>query len=88
MTEGEGTERLRAAISAFAAQAAPQPDLPFPARYEGVYQERRREWRGAQCSRGHGALSLRSGVSSLARERIRSRWRTRKCSGAIAHVRS
>src|SRR5205085_10746625 len=43
VTEGEATERLRAAISAFAAENPPQPDLPFPARHEGVYRERRRE---------------------------------------------
>src|SRR5437016_4332680 len=43
VTEGEATERLRAAISAFAADNPPQPDLPFPSRYEGVYRERRRE---------------------------------------------
>jgi nitroreductase len=42
VTEGDGTERLRAAISAFAAANDPQPDLPFPARYTGVYDERRR----------------------------------------------
>jgi nitroreductase len=43
VTEGEGTERLRAAVSAFAAENPLSPDLPFPARYEGVYRERRRE---------------------------------------------
>jgi nitroreductase len=42
VTEGDGTERLRAAISAFAAVNPPQPDLPFPTRYAGVYDERRR----------------------------------------------
>jgi len=43
VTEGDGTERLRAAVSAFAAEHPPTPDLPFPARYDGVYLERRRE---------------------------------------------
>jgi len=43
VTEGEGTERLRAAISTFAAANSPQPDLPFPDQYPGVYDERRRE---------------------------------------------
>jgi len=42
VTEGSGTERLRTAISTFAAENSPQPDLPFPDRYEGVYDERRR----------------------------------------------
>jgi len=43
VTEGEGTERLRATVSAFAAEHPLSPDLPFPARYEGVFRERRRE---------------------------------------------
>lgn len=42
VTEGRGTERLREAISASAAVNPPQPDLPFPTRYAGVYDERRR----------------------------------------------
>lgn len=43
ISEGDGTERLRAAISASAASDPPAPDIPFPARYTGVYKERRRE---------------------------------------------
>jgi nitroreductase len=42
VTEGEGTQRVRAAIGAFAAENPPQPDLDFPVRYEGVFLERRR----------------------------------------------
>ncbi len=42
VTEGSGTERLRAAIGRYAADNPPQPDLPFPDRYEGVYDDRRR----------------------------------------------
>jgi nitroreductase len=43
ITEGEGTERFRAALSAHAASSEMEPDFPFPARYSGPYQERRRE---------------------------------------------
>jgi len=43
ITSGAATERLRAASAAFAADNPPTPDLPFPARYTGVFQERRRE---------------------------------------------
>src|SRR5439155_27007925 len=43
VTEGEGTERFREALSAQAASAELAPDFPFPGRYTGVYQERRRE---------------------------------------------
>lgn len=42
VTEGAGTERLRVAISDYAARNRPQPELAFPARYEGVFDERRR----------------------------------------------
>ena len=43
VTEGEATERLRAAATSFVATNGPQPDVPFPPRYDGVHQERRRE---------------------------------------------
>lgn len=51
VTEGDATERLRAALYAHARQDlathqnAPQlqPDFPFPAAYRGVYKERQRE---------------------------------------------
>ena len=49
ITEGEGTERFRRALSSHAAQAAadergvvPQSDFPMPARYAGVYDQRRK----------------------------------------------
>ena len=42
ITEGAGTEQLRAAITAFAATTPPQPDLPFPQHYTGTRDERRR----------------------------------------------
>jgi nitroreductase len=45
LTEGEGTERFRAALSAHAREQGPNlaPDLPMPQRYTGVHLERRRE---------------------------------------------
>jgi nitroreductase len=42
ITEGAGTERLRAALGA-AEQEGAEPDFPWPREYRGVYQERRRE---------------------------------------------
>jgi nitroreductase len=42
ITEGLGTEKFREALSAEAAGAM-APDFPFPDRYEGDYQARRRE---------------------------------------------
>jgi nitroreductase len=43
ITEGAGTERFRAALSDEASTGSAAPDFPFPERYEGAYQERRRE---------------------------------------------
>ncbi|KAA9160502.1 nitroreductase [Amycolatopsis acidicola] len=43
ITEGEGTERFRAALSAHAATAELTPDFPFPESYSGEYLRRRRE---------------------------------------------
>ena len=43
VTEGDGTERFRAALAAHAAAAELTPDFPFPRQYSGVYLERRRE---------------------------------------------
>ena len=43
ITRGAGTERFRQAMHAHAASgAAPAPDFPFPAAYEGTYRERRK----------------------------------------------
>jgi len=62
VTEGEGTERFREALSAQAASAELAPDFPFPGRYTGVYQERRREcgfqlYESVGVSRGDRAAS-------------------------------
>ncbi len=42
VTGAEETDRLRAALYAHAQTAPQAPDIPFPARYAGAYQERRR----------------------------------------------
>lgn len=42
VTEGQGTQRLRDAIRAFAVANDPRPDVPFPSTYPGVYDERRK----------------------------------------------
>ena len=43
IASGATLARLRSALQAHAASAAPSPDLPWPREYRGVYQERRRE---------------------------------------------
>jgi len=43
ITEGAGTERLRAALQQRAEQAGFTPDFPFPREYQGEYLARRRE---------------------------------------------
>ena len=42
ITSGAETDRFRAAMQNEAETGAPAPDLPFPASYSGVYQDRRR----------------------------------------------
>jgi nitroreductase len=71
VTAGEGTERLRAAITAFAAQTAPRPDLPFPTRYDGVHLERRREsawqlYESVGIERGDRAASAAQALENFA----------------------
>lgn len=44
VTSGEATERFRDGLVAHVAGGAPiEPDFPMPEKYEGVYQERRRQ---------------------------------------------
>ena len=43
VTRGRATEAFRAAMQRAMAEATARPDIPFPAAYEGVYRERRRE---------------------------------------------
>lgn len=40
---GDETDRLRADLLAQADTAPERPDIPFPARYEGIYRQRRRD---------------------------------------------
>ncbi len=42
VTRGRETERFRTAIYAAATSQQPKPDMEWPKKYEGVYQERRR----------------------------------------------
>lgn len=43
LTGGRAADRLRDTLYRHAAQGnAPRPDFPFPARYEGIYRERRK----------------------------------------------
>ncbi|MEV0298656.1 nitroreductase [Nocardia sp. NPDC050710] len=43
ITEGAGTDRFRKELLEHVATATPEPDFPFPARYTGVFRDRRRE---------------------------------------------
>ena len=42
ITSGEETDRFRAALQAEVQTASHDPDIPFPEKYSGVYQDRRR----------------------------------------------
>lgn len=42
VTRGGATDRLRTALQAEATASAPEPDLPWPTGYSGVYRDRRR----------------------------------------------
>ncbi|MCG7207398.1 nitroreductase [Streptomyces arenae] len=43
ITEGDGTDRFRQALTKRAAEASMEPDFAFPQRYTGAYRERRKE---------------------------------------------
>lgn len=43
VTSGEATEQFREGLSAYAASHKPEPDFGFPASYDGVYRDRRRD---------------------------------------------
>jgi nitroreductase len=43
VVEGAATETLRAGITSYAAATEGSPDLSFPARYAGIYDDRRKE---------------------------------------------
>jgi len=68
ITEGAGTEALRAGLVQYAAANAGEPDLTFPARYARIYDERRRT-----C-----ALQLYEQVGVERGDRVASREQTSK----------
>jgi nitroreductase len=69
ITSGEATERFRTAMLA-ASDRAPSPDFAWPAKYEGVYQERRREcgfalYESVGVIRGDRAASARQALENF-----------------------
>jgi nitroreductase len=69
ITSGEATERFRHAMLA-AKDLEPSPDFAWPARYEGVYQERRREcgfslYESVGVARGDRAASARQALENF-----------------------
>ena len=70
VTEGDGTERFRAALSKHAAETPYlSPDFEFPLQYTGVFQERRREC-GLQLYESVGVT--RGDRTASARESLRN----------------
>lgn len=78
VTEGVATERFREKLYAFATgrsgadkpHPAEQPDFPFPARYAGIYQERRRAtgwalYRAVGVEKGDRAASARQTLENF-----------------------
>jgi hypothetical protein len=70
ITEGDGTERFRSALSAHAASAEFTPDFPFPARYSGAHLERRREcgfqlYDSVGIDKGYRAASARQAAQNF-----------------------
>jgi nitroreductase len=68
ITEGAGTDALRAGLIQYAAANSGEPDLAFPARYDGIYDDRRRT-----C-----ALQLYEQVGVERGDRVASREQTSK----------
>ncbi len=71
VTSGTETERFRAALQAEANDAAPAPDLDWPTRYSGIYQERRRTcgwqlYEAVGVARGDRAASARQMMENFA----------------------
>ncbi len=71
VTSGEETDRLRAALTAEAASAPQNTDLPFPTAYTGARQERRRTcgWQlydAVGVTRGDRAASARQMMQNFA----------------------
>lgn len=64
ITSGEETDKFRTRMQQEAKTGAPAPDLPFPASYSGVYQDRRRAcgfalYEAVGVERGDRAASAR-----------------------------
>lgn len=70
IASGATLQRLRDALQAHVASAAPHPDLPWPREYRGVYQERRREcgwglYEALGIAKGDRAASARQAAENF-----------------------
>ena len=70
IASGATLARLRTALQAHAASAAPSPDLPWPREYRGVYQERRRDcgwglYEALGIAKGDREASLRQAAQNF-----------------------
>ena len=70
IASGATLQRLRQALQAHVATAAPAPDLPWPREYRGVYQERRREcgwglYEALGIAKGDRAASARQAAENF-----------------------
>lgn len=71
ITEGEATERLRAASLAFMSENAPCPDIAFPPAYTGVFDQRRKTcgwqlYESVGIQRGDRAASAEQAMKNFA----------------------
>lgn len=71
LTSRAETDRFRTALQKEVATGTPKPDLPFPARYTGVYQDRRRTtgwqlYRAVGVEKGDRAGSARQMMMNFA----------------------
>jgi nitroreductase len=69
LASGAATERLRAALLAHVKENKPEPELPFPREYRGVYLARRREcgfqlYDAVGIARGDREASARQGMEN------------------------
>jgi nitroreductase len=70
IVSGAATERLRAALLAYAASHQAEPEYPFPREYRGVYLERRREcgfqlYEAVGVARGDRAASANQSMENF-----------------------
>ncbi|MFV0513303.1 MAG: nitroreductase [Jhaorihella sp.] len=71
ITSGAETERLRTALMQQAHAGVPRPDIAFPTRYSGVYQDRRRDcgwslYKAVGVEKGDRAASARQAAQNFA----------------------